>query len=459
MENNKCPYLDEYCYVCGHIVRKIQKKDRKNLFTEQFKTAYCNYFDEADLSGANFTPNTVCNSCYTILLKWIQGKSRKFSFMKPVIWVEDTTGHDESRCYACINFRPGLNRQQLKTKVYTAALTATLPVQRPANTDAPKPPSADTVSLLAETVFTNPTDLDDADWIPEIENSAPQPLPQIEMDYIVAKLGLSQHDSEWLTSFLKRRKLTQQNVSATSFRQRQADFQKFYSVDEANTFTYCHDIPGLVKKLGMDYIAGDWRLFIDGSVTSLKAVLLHKKNKKPCIPLGFSTTMKETYEALGEILKKIKYDEHKWKICCDLKVVNILQGIIEKGGYPKYFCFLCNWDSRYKGNQYQCKDWKGRTPELNKQLKLRNEPMIKDLDDILLPPLHMKLGIAGKFVEVVVKKVNGAFDCLKSIFPKLSDEKIKNGTYRTLYFNIVISKFVNFFTFALPIIFSFFLCI
>ena len=73
--------------------------------------------------------------------------------------------------------------------------------------------------------------------------------------------------------------------------------------------------------------------------------------------------------------------------------------------------------------------------------------MIKDLDDILLPPLHMKLGIAGKFVEVVVKKVNGAFDCLKSIFPKLSDDKIKNGTYRTLYLNIVISKFVHFYTY------------
>ena len=53
--------------------------------------------------------------------------------------------------------------------------------------------------------------------------------------------------------------------------------------------------------------------------------------------------------------------------------------------------------------------------------------MINDLDDILLPPLHMKLGIAGRFVEVVVKKGNGAFDCLKSIFPKLSDAKIKKG--------------------------------
>ena len=148
----------------------------------------------------------------------------------------------------------------MKAKVYTAAFTATLPVQRQADTDAPKPPSADTVSQLAETVFTSPTNLDDADWIPDIEEKGPRPLAEIEMDYIAAKLGLSQHNSEWLTSFLKSRELTQKNVSATSYRQRQADFQKFYSVDEANTFTYSHDISGLVKKLGMDYIAGHWPL-------------------------------------------------------------------------------------------------------------------------------------------------------------------------------------------------------
>ena len=140
----------------------------------------------------------------------------------------------------------------------------------------------------------------------------------------------------------------------------------------------------------------------------------------------------------------------KWNICCDLKVVNILQGIIKKGGYPKYFCFLCNWNSRYTGNQYQRKDWEARTPELNKQLPLRNEPMIKDLDDILLPPLHIKLGIAGKFVAVVVKDIGDAYDCLKSIFPKLSDAKIKKGDYLCLYLNIVIYNFFHFDIFALP---------
>lgn len=217
-------------------------------------------------------------------------------------------------------------------------------------------------------------------------------------------------------------------------------------------FTYCNDIPGLVNQLGMDYIAGDWRLFIDGSVSSLKAVLLHKTNKKPSIPVGFSTTMKETYETLSHILEKIEYNVHKWKICCDLKVVNILQGIILKGGFPKHFCFLCNWDSRYTGNQYKCEDWLPRTPEREKELRLRNEPLIKDLRDILLPTLHMKLGYGGKFVEVVIKNIPEAYDCVKSIFPKLSERKIKDGTYCFLF--KYVSKFVHFVLFTLVIIFS-----
>lgn len=177
----------------------------------------------------------------------------------------------------------------------------------------------------------------------------------------------------------------------------------------------------------MEYVARDWRLFIDGSVSSLKAVLLHKTNQKPSIPLALGTNMKESYDTLNNILKKINYNDHKWKICCDLKVVNILRGIITKGGFPKYFCFLCNWDSRSKVDQYHCKDWVRRTPENKPQLKLVNDPLIKDINDILLPPLHIKLGIVKKFIEVAVKDDDEVFDCLKTIFPKLSNDKIKHG--------------------------------
>lgn len=64
------------------------------------------------------------------------------------------------------------------------------------------------------------------------------------------------------------------------------------------------------------------------------------------------------------------------------------------------------------------------------------EPIIENVDDILLPPLHIKLGIVKKFIETVVKNNDEVFECLKNIFPKLSDQKIKAGNvlFDCLYF-------------------------
>ena len=431
-----CPKLDEFCYVCGHIVLKMYRNERKNLFTKEFKEAYLQYFDEPDTSGEDYTPHTVCKNCYNALLEWLHKKREKLTIAKPVMWFEHPDGHDESKCYTCINYEFGLNRTKLKKKTYIATATATLPV--PVNKDfvPPRPRSPDNFSAWTAASAHAP----DSNYVPDLESDEPKPLTQNEMDYIVAKLGLSQRNSEMLTSFLKRRKLTQQNVSATSYRKRQTEFQKFYTVENENTFTYCNDIEGLVTKLGMEYIAVDWRLFIDGSVLSLKAVLLHKTNKVQSIPVAMGTNMKETYQTLNNILEKIKYKDHRWKICCDIKVVNILQGIISTGGFPKYFCFLCNWDSRYKGNHYKCHDWEARSPENKGKLRERNEPLIKNIDDILLPPLHIKLGIVGKFIETAVKDHDGVFDCLKNIFTKLSNDKIKAGTSYICLLTLFISN-------------------
>jgi len=44
--------------------------------------------------------------------------------------------------------------------------------------------------------------------------------------------------------------------------------------------------------------------------------------------------MKERYRKHEAILGKIKYEEFKWKLCADLKVVALLLGI--QLGYTKY---------------------------------------------------------------------------------------------------------------------------
>jgi len=58
-------------------------------------------------------------------------------------------------------------------------------------------------------------------------------------------------------------------------------------------------------------------------------------------------------------LGKIKYEEFKWKLCGDVKVVALLIGM--QLGYTKYCCLLCEWDSRDKKNHNVNKLWAKRT--------------------------------------------------------------------------------------------------
>lgn len=168
----------------------------------------------------------------------------------------------------------------------------------------------------------------------------------------------------------------------------------------------------------------DWMLFMDASSASLKAVLIHRTLQKPSIPIAYSTALKETYDDIEKILKAVKYENHFWKISCDFKVMAILCGL--KGGYAKYMCFKCLWDSRYKGDQYKKKDWPPRTIKVGEHSLIR--PPLVPFNKLLLPPLHLKLGIVKNFIKQIVKR-QPVFDCLVRIFPGLSAAKIKEGEH------------------------------
>ena len=96
-------------------------------------------------------------------------------------------------------------------------------------------------------------------------------------------------------------------------------------------------------EIGIDYNLADWRLFIDSSVKSLKAVLVHNGNEFPSIPVGHSVHMKEEYENVKTLLNMIKFTSHNWELCGDFKMLAFLLG--QQGGYMKYSysCFLCLW--------------------------------------------------------------------------------------------------------------------
>ena len=123
--------------------------------------------------------------------------------------------------------------------------------------------------------------------------------------------------SALLCSRLKSKNLLNNDVRFSWYKHREKEYLPFF-INE-NLLVYCVDVKGQIEKLGTACNPRDWRLFIDSSKASLKAVLLHSGNLFASIPLAHSTQMKKTYEYIEIMLTKLKYEEHGWKVCVDIK--------------------------------------------------------------------------------------------------------------------------------------------
>jgi len=64
------------------------------------------------------------------------------------------------------------------------------------------------------------------------------------------------------------------------------DLVQFFKMESG--LVACTDIDGLMQTLSINHNPLDWRLYIDSSQLSLKAVLLHNGNTLPSIPVGHS---------------------------------------------------------------------------------------------------------------------------------------------------------------------------
>ncbi|UYV80495.1 hypothetical protein LAZ67_19000325 [Cordylochernes scorpioides] len=253
--------------------------------------------------------------------------------------------------------------------------------------------------------------------------SEPHLLTQGDLNDLVRDLDLSKKQSELLGSRLKGWNLLHKGTKVCFFRKRQDEFQDFYS--QENDLVYCNDVVSLMEALGHDHDTEEWRLFIDSSKISMKAVLLHNGNKFPSVPIAHASNMKETYENMKLLLKKIEYERYGWKICSDLKVVALLRGL--QLGYTKFCCFLCEWDSRDRERHYIKKIWPNRKIFTPGYKNIANLPLI-DSENIYLPPLHIKLGLMKNFVKAMDRNASG-FAYLKQKFSSISEAKIKEGIF------------------------------
>jgi len=214
----------------------------------------------------------------------------------------------------------------------------------------PKPPMLESLSSASASEEGRDADFDEASTSKE-----PHFPNQQEMDDLIRSMGLTKENAELLTSRLKKWHLLNPTCKVTKYRKRHLSFASFFTVSQPRSLCYCSDIFGLFNEIGLDYDPSDWRLFIDSSAKSLKAVLLHNGNEFLSIPVGHSVHMKEEYENVKTLLDMTKYTSHNWELCGDFKMLAFLLG--QQGGYTKYSCFLCLWNSRADEQHYSRKLW------------------------------------------------------------------------------------------------------
>ncbi|UYV61962.1 hypothetical protein LAZ67_1007178 [Cordylochernes scorpioides] len=254
-------------------------------------------------------------------------------------------------------------------------------------------------------------------------SSEPHLVTQGDLNDLVRDLDLSKKQSALLGSRLKGWNLLHKGTKVCFYRKCQDEFQDFFS--QENDLVYCNGAVSLMEGLGHDHDIEQWRLFVDSSKISLKAVLLHNGNKFPSVPIAHTSNMKETYENMKLLLKKIEYERYGWKICSDWKVIALLRGL--QLGYTRFCCFLYEWDSRDRKRHYIKKGWSNReifTPGHN---NIVNPPLI-DSENIYLPALHIKLGLMKTFVKAMDRNASG-FAYLKQKYSSISDAKIKESIF------------------------------
>lgn len=413
---NKSP--DQFCFICGKWARISNRRQ----ITLHLRVLYKQYFDMELLHQEScWVPHFACLRCVSDLGKWSKGNGH-LMFGKPMIWT-DPINHEEN-CYIC-RTKVVYSKNTENSIEYARVSSVKLPVLH--NDGIPIPPSPGHCSAQDD-CEDNDSDTetypprDNPIYLPDTEEL--HLLSQGDLNDLQRDLYLTKQMSELLASRLQQWNLLEAGVLVTETRNRSAYLARYFATRDK--ICYCTDIVELFAAMKEPFVGREWRLFIDGSKTSIKAVLLHIGNVKPSIPVTFVSGMKEEYSTMRDILTLIQYNRFMFKIVADFKVIAILMGL--QSGYTKYCCYLCLWDSRDYGQHFIRSTWPARTDYTPEQYNIKAEPLVPR-NKIVVPPLHIKLGLMRNFVRAIEKTNIEAMEFLENMFPKLSRMKIHQGIF------------------------------
>lgn len=440
--------LSTLCNICG-LFTPISKQ---RYFTKGLQEKYTAFYNISPVICA-FSPNKLCISCSSFLHE--TKKSRNLPTY-PMVW--RAPNHMHTDCFACC--MPPLNGKKWKDRKnieYPQQSSSDRPLYDTNRDRSRSPIETDIVTALASNLsgaletssyatlsppnssFVNPlsaTLSSGSTYEPPTANQPQAPLlfSQKSLNDLGKDLELPHEKMELLNSRLKEKRALKKGVKITSRDATDAFKSKYTEViyktkkGKPQTIAYINDIEGLFDLFGQPHNPADWRLFIDSNKKSLKFVLLHNKNEYPIIPIAYSLDPKENYEDFKKILKWIKYDQYKWRIVADYKVINILMGL--KQGNAKFPCFLCLWDRTAKINHYERNYWPVRTHRHQIPLYSSIHPPLVPQQQILPPVLHIKIGLVTQLMKYIYKNNNDAQTYLSgTIFPGLTEAKLEAGVF------------------------------
>lgn len=435
----ECPNRNKFCVVCGLFVplNKIRK------ITKKFIECYEKYFLVNFTAKVWYVPEFSCEYCYRCIYGSIYGQqiiyesakrnANQMKYVYPVIWMHRSE-HSTESCYFCQSLKHtfGFNYNVRDQILYhTCESVKPAVVRSILNPTAPSEeiqPEEDSQSNAAESISNNSYVQNFSEFQPtpsEMGSVQPHFVTQADFNDLIRDTNMSQRSAEILASRLQQWCLVSEDFRVTSARKRsnKRSFDHCFKVDAPTGITYVVDVEQLFDTIGHPYVSEEWRLFIDGSVKSLKGVLLHIGNVYPSVPIIYGTDVTENYDNMKIILKLINYDLHQWVICCDLKIVAIITGL--KKGFSKHQCFLCLWEGRFRELHYTDHKWPARITHQLGRNSIDHMPLVPS-SKIILPPLHIKLGLIRNFVRALNSE-GSAMKYLKTVFPKLSNAKIDAG--------------------------------
>ena len=219
---------DVFCYICGEYTIASNRKPVTSFITRAYHAYFGIKLADQDKAWA---PHMMCKTCTKTLRGWTNSK-RSLNFGIPMVRRE-LTNHITD-CYFCTVDVTGINRKNRGSLKYPDLQSARCPV---AHCDEIPVPIFGELPVISDKDASSVED--EVEVV--LEDDAPHPLSQKELNDLVRDLSLSTNSAELFASRLKKKKtLLSDSACISFFRNRHQEYLHFFST--VKDLVYCADI-------------------------------------------------------------------------------------------------------------------------------------------------------------------------------------------------------------------------